>query len=356
MSPPLCTPACGLDAHCEYGEPNRCICNTGHSGNPYISCAPQNKNVDCLHVTCGINGECRQGLNRVDCVCPVGYKGNPYIECQDVDECIGNSCGMNAICINTPGSFDCQCQAGFSGNPFMMCMPIDVHVDPCIQTPSLCGCASNSDCRTGMTCKNKQCQDACKDVLCGPNAACNNGECQCSPGFSGNPNNLQNGCQPPSGCRNDLECDSDEICFSNRGHRRCVNACEKVQCGPNSICVAQNHRSSCLCKDGYYSIPNDSFGGCQVESKESECGRNADCASALTCQIDHLGVMRCVDPCLSLVCGQNELCSSETGQTFCKCKDGYIRNPLTEECQSKLQSLYNSNSMLTCMFSYYLKL
>ena len=78
--PPLCSPGCGANAHCEYGLPNRCVCNGGASGNPYESCGPQERSCDATK--CGVFAECKQGVNRVDCVCPVGYQGNPYVSCE----------------------------------------------------------------------------------------------------------------------------------------------------------------------------------------------------------------------------------------------------------------------------------
>ena len=78
--PPVCQPPCGRNSHCEYGQPNRCVCHPGTSGNPYDSCGAQERTCDATK--CGTNAECRQGVNRVDCVCPVGYQGNPYVSCE----------------------------------------------------------------------------------------------------------------------------------------------------------------------------------------------------------------------------------------------------------------------------------
>lgn len=315
VTPPLCTPGCGNNAHCEYGQPNRCICNTGYSGNPYESCeSEEEEKADCATTKCGTNAECRQGTNRVDCVCPVGFQGNPYVECLDVDECIGNACGMNAACFNTPGSFDCRCHEGFSGNPFQMCMSTtEPQTDPCEVDPSIC-----------MTCPDG----------CGPNAGCVDGSCVCRPGFQGNPNDVIQGCQTP-GCRNNFDCEDNEICFSTSRRRVCIDACNKAECGPNAVCVAQGHRSSCLCKETYLGNPNDPVLGCQPADRESECDDNDDCSEGQVCQVDFQGLLACVDPCLSHNCGQNELCYVQNGRPLCRCEDGYLRNPSTNRCQSK---------------------
>ncbi|XP_071552987.1 uncharacterized protein [Panulirus ornatus] len=313
VTPPLCTPGCGGNAHCEYGQPNRCICNTGYSGNPYVSCESEEDSADCATTKCGTSAQCRQGANRVDCVCPVGYRGNPYVECVDVDECIGNACGMNAVCLNTPGSYDCRCQANFFGNPFQMCMPISVEGESCLENPEACGVP-------------------CAGVECGPNAVCVEGSCECLEGFEGDADDITEGCQS-SDCRNDLDCDDNEICFSINGGRTCVDACNKVECGPNAICVAQSHRSSCLCKENYLGNPNDPVLGCQPADREAECDEDDDCDDEQVCQVDLQGLMVCVDPCLSHTCGQKELCYVQSGRPLCRCDEGYLRNPATSRCQ-----------------------
>jgi hypothetical protein len=77
---PACAPGCGENAHCEYGDTNRCVCNPGTSGNPYSGCGAQEKT--CATTACGVAAECRQTLSAVECVCPIGFAGNPYVHCQ----------------------------------------------------------------------------------------------------------------------------------------------------------------------------------------------------------------------------------------------------------------------------------
>lgn len=329
MTPPLCTPGCGSNAHCEYGEPNRCVCNGGYSGNPYKACeSEEEKKADCSTTKCGSGAQCRQGVNRVDCVCPVGYQGNPYVECVDVDECIGNACGMNAVCLNTLGSFDCRCQEGFTGNPFQMCMEIDLKDDPCLMDPEACLPAP------------------CSLVACGPNAECDRGSCICLPGFHGDPNDSDDGCKS-SECSNDLDCDDDEICFSSNRRRTCEEACNKVECGPNAICVAQDHRSACLCKEGYDGNPYDPASGCEsATDREDDCDDDDECDDGKVCQVDLQGVRACVDPCFTHRCGQNEVCYVKEDRPLCRCDDGYLHNPVTNLCQSE----YSSVVLFTLIF------
>ena len=328
-------PSCGRNAHCEYGLPNRCICNTGYSGNPYESCTSQQEKATCESTQCGLHAQCRQGSRRVDCVCPIGFRGNPYIECSDVDECIGNACGMNAVCLNTVGSYDCRCEAGFNGNPFQMCMPLIQATEPCLENPESCGCETNTECPSGFNCQNGKCQLPCAKTECGPNADCDNGVCLCLPGTSGNPNELTNGCQA-SDCNNNLDCDYDEICIQSRiGQRTCVDACERSQCGPNAFCVAQEHRASCLCQDGFVGNPSDTRNGCQKKERENWCSKNTDCDGGRVCQIDFSGIRKCTDPCLNRACGRNEKCTVQSGRPICSCLPGFVKNPQTSTCQGE---------------------
>lgn len=233
-----------------------------------------------------------------------------------MDECIGNACGMNAICLNTLGSFDCRCQEGFTGNPFIMCMEIDVQDDPCLMDPAACA-------------------PACSGVVCGPNAACDRGSCICLPGFHGDPSDKDDGCKS-SDCSNDLDCDDDEICFSSNRRRTCEEACNKVECGPNAICVAQDHRSACLCKEGYDGNPYDPASGCEsATDRDDDCDDDDECDDGKVCQVDLQGVRACVDPCFTHRCGQNEVCYVKEDRPLCRCEEGYLHNPVTNRCQSK---------------------
>ena len=82
--PPVCQPPCGPSAHCQYGQPNRCVCDPSTSGNPYESCGVQERDHGCDATKCGISAQCRQGVNRVDCACPAGFQGNPYVACEGI--------------------------------------------------------------------------------------------------------------------------------------------------------------------------------------------------------------------------------------------------------------------------------
>ncbi|CAG0881855.1 unnamed protein product [Darwinula stevensoni] len=298
--PPICSPPCGDNAHCEYGFPNKCVCNAGTSGNPYSSCGAQERT--CATTQCGKNAQCKT----------------------DVNECMGNACGMNAICINTIGSYDCRCQAGFTGNPFMMCMPVE-------DIPRGT-CGPGNPCPQGFVCEKNLCVDRCSNIICGQNAICSDGKCVCLPGFSGSPADRNSGCRAHE-CDNDLDCPSSQICFSQPvGARKCTDACRKVQCGPNAVCVAENHRSACICLNGFAGNPSDLKIGC-TPLQRSECSDDDDCPGNTVCQVNAQGFPACVDPCQNLFCGQNEVCLLREAVPVCECIPTYARNPVSGKCE-----------------------
>ena len=149
------------------------------------------------------------------CVCLDGYSGIPssFSGCVDIDECLTNPCGKGAMCRNDLGKFTCECPAGFEGDPSR---------GGCIQVKSP-GCSPTSPCPAGEQCVPDDfvgenvcvCQrgyvrdpstSLCRDInecietrgkpTCGLNAICKNlpgsYDCQCPPGFVGNP---FNGCE-----------------------------------------------------------------------------------------------------------------------------------------------------------------
>jgi hypothetical protein len=90
--------------------------------------------------------------------------------------------------------------------------------------------------------------DPCAAVNCGTNATCEQGQCICDPGFSGDP---QQGCDPVE-----------------------TDPCEGVQCPFGSTCVGGN----CPCDPGF---SDDGAGGCQIDAvsdptsrtEQEVCGR-----------------------------------------------------------------------------------
>ena len=334
IQPPHCEPTCGENAHCEYNLSDlKCVCNPGTSGNPYHGCGSQKKS-ECSSSVCGKDAHCHAGPNAIECVCPPGYAGNPFIQCHDINECNGNACGSNAVCINTIGSYDCRCKDGFFGNPFFGCQALQT--GPCT-TPESCICSQDVPCPLDYSCVNGKCLDKCSSVSCGPRSVCQDGICLCPPGYQGNPNDLSKGCFLRGHCSNDLDCEPQQICFQiGKGARKCVDACSKLQCGPNAFCVTQNHASSCLCVDGYHGNPSNLVEGCKPDRSDiyPGCTDDTDCAKGLFCLVRENGSQDCVNPCSGIVCAFHQRCEPDSkGHAECKCDDSYEWNPISSSCE-----------------------
>ena len=333
ISPPICDPKCGLNAHCEYGIPNHCICNSNTNGNPYEKCVTDELK-SCKSTQCGISAKCKETFSSVECECPLGYTGNPYVECKDVDECNGDVCGESAVCINTPGSYDCRCKEGYAGNPFVICGKVQGGI---CQDHNNCHCNSNILCPNGFSCEEGRCKNLCEKIKCGPKSGCDSGHCICPPGYKGNPNDLRSGCQLKGQCDSDNECRDSEICFQlGKGLRKCVDSCTKLQCGPNALCIGEKHKSYCICAPSYVGNPYDSTIGCQAEvrTNNKECTDDEDCVDGRICTVDEIGVHRCLDPCKTLVCGLHETCQVDRNHyATCACKRDFLRNPITSLCE-----------------------
>lgn len=161
-------------------------------------------------------------------------------------------------------------------------------------SPGIPVCQYNEDCPPNKLCDrlNRRCINPCLDdnAECGDNAECitqnHQMECQCLPGFIGNPF-IQ--CTQLKGCRSDGECPSSEACIN----AKCSSPCE---CGPYAICEVFNHKAICKCPPGY--IPN-SFDGCDPPS----------------------------NPCDPNPCGIGALCEIDRGNPICFCPKGLTGNP-----------------------------
>lgn len=330
---PRCQPGCGKNAHCEYGLVNQCVCNTGTIGNPYEICERIEKKT-CNQNSCGPNAFCKESFNGIECLCNRGFIGNPYILCEDVDECNNKVCGNSAVCINTLGSFDCRCKEGYAGNPFIMCSQVQGGI---CRDPENCQCSEKLLCPNEYTCQRGQCRNLCENIKCGPKANCQGGQCVCSSGYVGNPKDLITGCKAEGQCSSNLDCRDTEICFQlSKGVRTCLDACSKVQCGPNALCLAQNHRSSCICAAGYSGNPGDLDYGCQLEERVNQkiCEHDRDCSFGTICAVDSNGIQKCISPCETVACGPNEMCQLDVaGHPTCACKGEYIWNPVTSNCE-----------------------
>lgn len=214
--------------------------------------------------------------------------------------------------------------------------------------PHNCACTKDSVCPTGYKCILGKCKNLCEDIRCGPRTTCESGRCLCLPGYSGDAHDLISGCSA-SQCDNDGDCADKEICFLySKGPRKCVDACAKLQCGPNALCVAREHRPACICFEGYGGNPADLTNGCQPEARvpiRSGCQSDDDCDLGLTCVAGPDGRKLCGNPCDSVACGQHEVCALDNrGSAICHCSEGFLWNPISSACEKPTIPDCHSNS------------
>lgn len=376
---------CPGNAVCD--EHKRCLCPEPNVGN------------DCRHpcetVTCGPNAHCMLVSGQAQCLCGEGFTGNAdtFGGCNDIDECVGNPCPSGAICTNTPGGYHCQCPSGSSGDPYR---------GGCARIHTPFGCSSTNPCPTGENCvtdtysgtgvcicrqgyERDQETGKCRDVnecspnrekqVCGLNALCKNlpgsYECQCPPGFNGNPYNLceecnspECQCQPPyklvgnncvlAGCSNGEKCGKGAECISiaggvsycacPKGYRTqadgsCVDVDECVErqspCGYGAECINTQGSFNCICPQGYSGDPY--HGLCAPAqrrcSSDKECLTNEKCVQPGECIcpppffLDPSDGNKCKNPCERFPCGINAKCTpSDPPQ--CMCEVGFKGDPL----------------------------
>ncbi|CAB0006594.1 unnamed protein product [Nesidiocoris tenuis] len=220
----------------------------------------------------------------------------------------------------------CKCADTFTWNP----------VSSECEKPSLPDCRIDSDCKSKESCRPDalgvlKCIKVCSDFTCPQNAVClsssHKGYCQCIAGFTGNPND-RNGCTPVqrNTCTQDAQCLESEYCSKGRnGVRSCRPACDSMKCGPNAICVANNHVAKCQCPPGPFT-GDPATSGC----KQVPCVYNKDCPQHQLCdRLSH----SCIDVCDDLKCGDNSVCIGEDHRAICQCPAGYKPNPVADiEC------------------------
>lgn len=345
-------------------------------------------------MSCGPNAHCMLLNDIATCLCSNGYTGKPGIKdgCSDIDECTVNPCPPGAICNNEAGSFSCQCPSGTTGDPYMGgCKESEL--------PHVCG--PNTPCPAGEQCIKDEfigssvciCQrgytrdensSKCRDInecmehrdksACGINAICKNlpgsYECQCPPGFNGNPftlceecNSIECQCQPPykivngkcmlAGCSKGESCPSGAECitiaggvsycacpkgYSTQPDGSCedINECTEGRqvCGYGAECINQPGSHECICPHGYGGDPYN--GLCSPAQKrctnDHECKSNEKCVQPGECvcpppfYTDILDGNNCKNPCDRFPCGMNAKCTP-SDPPKCMCETGYEGDP-----------------------------
>lgn len=162
----------------------------------------------CESVSCAPNEQCMLVNQEAKCICTTGYTPS-NVGCVDIDECAGNPCQNGAICKNEPGSFSCQCPGGTTGDPYRTgcskteppftcsaskpCPPGEQCVTDEFAGNSVCICVQGytRDQESGKCRDINECMELKGKPTCGLNAVCKNlpgsYDCQCPPGFNGNP-------------------------------------------------------------------------------------------------------------------------------------------------------------------------
>ena len=146
------------------------------------------------------------------------------------------------------------------------------------------------------------CQPICQQFTCPPNSQCrasgHQGSCQCYEGYTGNPND-RTGCSLVSRdqCSSDSQCGEEEVCST--ALRKCIPACNTIVCGPQAVCITQNHSPQCSCPPGKFrGDPTDPVHGCKAVA----CLTNPDCPPSKFC--DRLS-FTCMDVCTTDTCGED---------------------------------------------------
>lgn len=387
--------ACGPKSICEEGY---CHCLPGHTGNAnnlQLGCVPDNKcstDVDCKDseicfqvaknvrkcvdscskLQCGPNSLCVSSNHQAHCLCAEGYIGKANevksgcylqheqpneLECNENSDCIepqlcvrvdGSTskcldlcstiaCSANEVCKILDNSARCDCKDNYRWNP----------VSSSCEQPSTPNCETDDDCDDNNSCQKdvlgvKKCVEHCLVFSCPLNSKCttrnHKSQCECLHGFVGNPND-RDGCLPvnKNQCTDDAQCRESEICKIFGSIKKCVPACQQTICGPNAICVTNNHVAKCQCPSGPYTgNPEDLEKGCQAVP----CIYNTDCMTHELCnRMTHT----CMNACAENSCGDNAVCISENHKITCQCPNGYKADPLPEVNCKKIE-VCNSDS------------
>ncbi|CAH0390731.1 unnamed protein product [Bemisia tabaci] len=384
-----CVPilTCKVDKDC----PGNAICYD----KKFCHCPEPNIGSDCVNpcdaVSCGTNAECVISNNEPSCVCSPGFTGTTPDGCVDIDECDNNPCPIGAVCHNEPGSFSCKCPGGTVGDPFKQgCSQAKIQIgcgpeNPCpgselcirddFLEESVCICQRGylRDAKTGKCRDVNECTELRDKPVCGVNAICKNlpgsYDCQCPPGFNGNPfnsceecNSSECQCKHPyqllngecvlagcdnGQCPNGAECitiaGQVSYCACPKGFRRqedgvCedIDECAEIAqaCGYGAECINKRGGYECLCNQGTSGDPYILCSPAQIKCfNHHDCQANEKCIQPGECVCpppfitDRLDGNKCKSPCEMLSCGINAECNPHDPPR-CVCRPGFTGDPL----------------------------
>lgn len=353
---------CGPYSTCDF-KTGQCSCIQGYSGNPNDLnkgcvligqckidqdckdseiCFKNGRGLrkcvqGCSKLQCGPNSVCSTVNHQSNCFCIDGFRGNPLDlnkGCQMEERiialtgCDAVACGKNEICKMEEGIGPvCHCEELYVWNP----------VSSACEKPSLPECTKNSDCHATEACLPDdlgvlKCKTVCSDFNCPQNSICvaksHKGECECLPGYIGHVNDRY-GCrsEQQNECTTSAQCIESEMCIRQQGISKCVSACSSLKCGPNAVCITNNHLAQCQCiKGGFVGDPYDSSKGCE----KVPCVYNEDCSPSQLCnRMTH----QCYDICQSDTCGDNAVCLVRNRASVCQCPENFRPNPIPDvEC------------------------
>ncbi len=179
-------------------------------------------------------------------------------------------------------------------------------------------------------------------------------------------------------CYNDGTCDKGLKCTEGANGNFCFDPCENVACSNHGKCILNNDFDlECIC-DEYY----DTDGLNCIMNEMNPCF-SMDCQENAICSIkDDNAVCSCKEgysdlngsciidednPCINKVCPENSICNIENGDAVCNCNNGYHidngnciiddKNPcIDKECpENSICSVENESAICNCEDEYHFK-
>ncbi|XP_038065999.1 fibrillin-2-like isoform X2 [Patiria miniata] len=303
----------------------RCECNTGYrldsngrSCTDIDECS-MSRTHDCEHT-------CKNTQGSYRCECYIGYNLQPDgRECGDIDECARMTDTCEQFCVNRDGGFECKCSRGYELSPPTQCFDID-------------------ECELGRP--HQDCDQICTNAVGTFNCSCRDGY---QLGMDAKTCVDIDECAPP------MNCDMIKICDVTGQGSNCsyvggrligigecddVNACSLVDynCTELQVCqqISQTLTCACIERNGHALTDNSGAVSGSLSADPSLLRRCETVNGRFDCSL-HQGYQLVIDNTfcedgIKHNCTEMEVCKNTVGGFQCPCKDGYIRNNDTQEC------------------------